>query len=523
MAKYYNKDIVGIISTQYIGDGSSIKLNWTTAYNEDRTKKIAYNIYQSSALEYYNENHFFNNPPQFVSIGNSTTATLTDFTPGDTLYFGIRAVEYGSDVDPTFLQDMFSIKAYSQSLLATDLDENSTEVELIDASLFPDYGIIKVGVELIYYATKTGNVLTDIIRGYLNSKVRIHQIDGYDGFHTWNNVVSYWLGNEEQNTKVFRVTNEFDWENEKFIVVDGYHQKLFDNLNTDHSANEEVVSQFPSYDYAGYHRTNIEDLLNGGCQSSYFGGYQGCSDGYGVNNQTRGLNLNEQNAQRQEMLLETTGKPAVLLQRMWTGITNKSYMPMSEYQDDRMPEGHGTEFLTGFSQRFFERRSDGRILISIENYEEIVKQTEAGLESETNLSAWTLSWPVLKMRDIIILFDPADNEEFRYEVTKVSRSVLLNNVKGAQKFSLTRIRKTDPAYQLLYIKDTKFLPSVIQTSVAGFAGLPMHSHSFKRNESGGFNQMVGVSAGHGHTLTYIASQGKFVTSTILGHYHEVII
>lgn len=225
MAKYYNKDIVGIRSTQYIGDGSSIKLNWTTAYNEDRTKKIAYNIYQSSALEYYNENHFFNNPPQFVSISNSTTATLTDFTPGDTLYFGIRAVEYGTDVDPALLQDMFSIKAYSQSLLAADLDENSTEIELIDASLFPDYGIIKVGVELIYYATKTGNVLTDIIRGYLNSKVRIHQIDGYDGFHTWNNVVSYWLGNEEQNTKVFRCTNEFDWENEKFIPVDRISSK----------------------------------------------------------------------------------------------------------------------------------------------------------------------------------------------------------------------------------------------------------------------------------------------------------
>ena len=56
------------------------------------------------------------------------------------------------------------------SLLSADLSEAAREIELEDASLFPDRGYVKVGRELIKYEKKEGNRLTGCERSLLASK-----------------------------------------------------------------------------------------------------------------------------------------------------------------------------------------------------------------------------------------------------------------------------------------------------------------------------------------------------------------
>ena len=94
----------------------------------------------------------------------------------------------------------------------------------------------------------------------------------------------------------------------------------------------------------------------------------------------------------------------------------------SEYPDDRCPFCYGTKFVFGFEQYFNPRRSDGRILVRTSPTAERLKMYEAGMESEFPQDMWTLTVPTIKMRDIIVLFDQDGNEEFRYEVSDVTRN-----------------------------------------------------------------------------------------------------
>ena len=60
---------------------------------------------------------------------------------------------------------------------------------------------------------------------------------------------------------------------------------------------------FPLYDYCGYHRTDPVLLLNGTCVGSYIGGQMGGIDAFGNYSLYRGMSLQEQNTQRQDVLL----------------------------------------------------------------------------------------------------------------------------------------------------------------------------------------------------------------------------
>jgi hypothetical protein len=359
-------------------------------------------------------------------------------------------------------------------------------------------------------------------RGYNNTIPRQHTINGFDGQDTWStNVPIVAVGEDTRWDIIFACQSRFEYPSYQFTITDGYHQVNKDLLSTDLSAADAANVTFPMYDYAGYHRTDPVQILNGTCIGSYIGGEMGCIDGYGNYNILRGLSLQDQNTQRQDILLSVTGRNAVLLRRVNTGITCACYLPSSENQDDRCPLCYGTKFVFGYEQYFNPRSSDGRIKVRPGPTAENLKRYEAGLESEFPLDLWTLTVPTIKTRDVLILFDQDDNEEFRYEVADVTRNNTILGLDGGQHLKVFRVRKFDPIYQIRAFRNTAMFPSKLNTSIGFVTGIPPHSHEIVINEKTTsltqINQTTAVAQGHNHPII----NGEVME--VLGHTHLIIL
>lgn len=522
---YYTTINAGLDAASSLGDGYTINLKWFKAYPTNIANKIAYNIYYSTIKE-----NVFSEGIKFVSTDESLEANIINLTPGQNYYFSVRPLEY----DPAVLDLNISLpiaydnlKIYPTSLLREDITAYDLIIPLVDVTDFPSSGLIKIGVELIrYLSVDTFNknlVLTDFMqRGYNRSKITGHTVDGYDGYYYRDPAVSiFGLLESNEYDNIYRCQSRFEYPNYQYTETDGYHQVTKDILTSDLAASDEINSELKPYDYSGYHRTDPVLLLTGACVGSYIGGEMGCIDGYGNYNILRGMSLQEQNNQRQEILLSVTGKPAVLIKRMRTGITCSCYRPSSEYADDRCPFCFGTKFVFGYEQYFNPKRSDGRILVRPGPAEDNLKMLDAGLESEFNVELWTLSTPTIKNRDVIVMFDVEGNEEFRYEVMSVTRNNTIVSLQGGQKLRVQRIRKTDPAYQIRIFRDTSMFPSKLNTTLGMAPSIPPHTHEIVINEKVGsisqINQTTSVMQGHNHPIV----NGEVMI--VLGHTHSIIL
>lgn len=359
-------------------------------------------------------------------------------------------------------------------------------------------------------------------RGYDNTVARQHTVAGFDGLDFWDPAVPvFTIGESSMFDRVFMCQSRFEYPNHPFTMVDGYRQVLQDTLSTDLSAADAANVTFPMYDFAGYHRTDPVQLLNGTCIGSYIGGEMGCIDGYGNYQILRGLSLQDQNTQRQDVLLSITGRDAILIRRVHTGITCACYLASSEYQDDRCPMCYGTKFVFGYEQYFNPRSSNGRIKVRPGPTPEGLKMYEAGLESEFPLDLWTLTVPTIKMRDVIVLFDQDGNEEFRYEVAEVTRNNTIVGLEGGQRLRVFRVRKTDPIYQIRIFRDSSMFPSKLNTSISFVPGIPPHTHEIVISEKiisvAQINQTTAVSASHNHPIV------NGIVMEVLGHSHTIII
>ena len=475
--KYVPPKISGLQKVSCSSDGQAVTLTWTKAYPNPYNFTLGYNIYYSTIKE-----DLWKEGPKYLVTANKNSIELLDFTPGDSYYFGVRATQFDPElVSLIGLPTVGVANIYPEASLLVNMTETDTVAYIDDINSFPNYGIIQIGVELISYTNKDipSGSLTGLTRGILRTQPRPHTTDGYDGYDQWDPFVKFFKGYEEQNTVSFQEVINFAYPNYAFTAADGYKYSkdiVYSNLNNVDS-NE---SDFPKYDLVGWRRTNPKDYLTGKCIGSYFGGEIYCADGYdGVGRQIRGVSVNDENNRREELLLEQTGKEAVLLRRYHTGVRCKCFLGEVEQPDDRCPNCFGTGFSVGYEQFFNSRRSDGRILVRIDTADEDIPVQEAGLENIYSPSGWTLVYPVIKDRDIIILYDPYNKnlEEARYEILNVTRNALFYGLYGAQKFKLQRIRKTDSAYKIKVFSDSSMMPSKVTTSInMGGMFLP-HSHS----------------------------------------------
>lgn len=525
MSYYLSPIRVGLDAVSSLGDGYSINIRWFQAYPTITTNSIAYHIYYATIKE-----EVFSEGVKFVSVDTALEANIIDLNPGQEYFFSVRPVEYNPDnynlaADLPIAHD--NLRFYPSSLLRDDITSTDLVIPLIDVEGFPDEGVIKIGTELIQYSTVDTStkdlLLTDLLqRGFDFTYARSHAVDGYDGYYNWDPIVTmFTAGEDSEFDRIFVSQCRFEYPNFSFTMADGYQQVLQDTLSTDLSASDAFNVTFPTYDYAGYHRTDPSQLLNGTCVGSYIGGEMGCIDGYGNIQILRGFSLQEQNNQRQEILLNVDGRPVVLIKRVQRGIVCSCYNASSEYPDDRCPFCYGTKFVFGYEQYFNPRRSDGRILVRPGPTEENLKIYEAGLESEFPVDLWTLTVPTIKTRDVLVMFDMDDNEEFRYEVMGVTRNNTIAGLQGGQKFKAMRIRKTDPAYQIRVFRNTAEFPSKLNTSIGFVPGIVPHTHEIVINEGilsvSQINQTTAVSQGHNHPIV----NGQVME--VLGHTHTIIL
>lgn len=362
-------------------------------------------------------------------------------------------------------------------------------------------------------------------RGYNGTTATEHLVSGFDGYNFLNPIISnITIVESDLWDRIHQVESRYEYPNFPFVTSDGYKQVPVDYLSTDLAFDDSVNVLFPEYPFAGWHRTDPVLLLSGICVGSYIGGQMGCIDAFGNFNMYRGLNLEAQNTQRQDVLLSVTGRSACLVKRQQTGTVCNCYLNKSEYQDDRCPFCYGTKFVFGYEQYFNPRSSDGRIMVRVGPTPENLKPFEGGLESVFSLDMWTLTVPTIHTRDFLILFDEDGNEEFRYEVMDVIRNQLILNQYGAQHLKTSRVRKTDPIYQFRAFRDTSMFPQTISTTLTSVPGaLPFHSHDVQVNEHdpSGFSQTSSVNSGHNHPI--LITNGFPTLMEVLSHTHQIIL
>src|SRR5690606_33447256 len=197
---YANPRFKGIKFVSSKGDGNTIVLEWNKAYTKSNNYKICYNIYYSTIYE-----DVFTEGVKYVCIDQHTTnAELTGFEPGQVYYFAVRPAEY----DPSFmnLNDLDGpsdkIKIYTSGILDSDISDEDLYIPVKNISEWPNYGIIKIGVELIKYSNKDiveGSLVCLNIsdRGFYNTKISLHKVDGFDGTDTHSPIITFWNGFEE--------------------------------------------------------------------------------------------------------------------------------------------------------------------------------------------------------------------------------------------------------------------------------------------------------------------------------------
>lgn len=526
MVYYLTPINVGINQVASLGDGTTISINWFRAFPTIATNLVGYHIYFSTEKE-----KVYSEGVKFISLGNALEANITDLEPGQEYWFSVRPIEYSSSSNTDSLPIAYDdLRYYPSSLLRENLGDQDLIIKLLDTTGFVAPGIIKIGAELIRF-NSVDAVNNNLIvanfgdRGVNNTYIRSHSVSGYDGRHTYNPFVSLFIGGESNKyDRIYACQSRFEYPNFPFTMVDGYRQVTKDLLNTDLSISDEYNEDFTSYDYSGWHRTDPTLLLNGTCVGSYIGGERGCIDGYGNFQRTRGLDLQNQNNQNQEQLIELTGKKAVLLRRQMTGKTCPCYLASSEYPDDRCPFCHGTKFIVGYTQYFNPRESDGKIWVRPDVTDETLKTLEAGLESEYNLKMWTLTVPTIKTKDIIVMFDQAGNEEFRYEVLSVTRNSTILGLQGAQKLNTARIRKFDQSYMIKSFSDTSTMPEWINTGIGYAIGsVAPHVHQIRKNEHdpSTWEQNTQVAEGHNHVV-YVDENGELKVLEAMGHTHTIV-
>lgn len=520
MPYYLIKTRFGLQDANSSGDGYSINLRWYTAYPNSPTNNIAYAIYWDT-----NQDNVLTSEPKYISVDEKTEYTFLDFVPGQLYFFNLRPIEYNSLTSNinNLIDYGNGLKILPMSLLRENIDAYQLTIPLEDTTNFPSSGLVRVGYELIEYENITDNDLNATLRGANGTYALSHTTDGYDGYNYLCPDVVLYIGDEiSLFDKVMMCQSRFEYPNYAYLDGYGYKQQETDLLNTDLTASEEQNEGFPYFSYTGWRRRDPSKLLAGECVGSYIGGYQFCADGYnGVGTMLRPVSFQEANNQRQEVLLEQTADPVVLLSLQTTGIRCACFQPSSEYPDDRCKLCFGRGFALSYNQFFNNRRSDGRILVRFGPADEDIKMYEAGLESEFTTEAWTLTIPTIKDRDILVRYDLADNEEYRYEVLSVNRQRTVLRQTGGQKMRVQRIRKTDIAYQIPVFKNTELTPQDLDMSLASGPGLIPHKHTIRINEKSItlFNQVSSQSQGHSHQVKFNSNTGLLEVLPVLGHTH----
>jgi hypothetical protein len=512
------------------GIGTQVDVHWKQAapYNPDDI--IYYNVYFSSERE-----QVFQIDPEFLVDGFS--ATIGGFSPGDSIFLGVRASEFNPNRFTTngLIQAGENMYFYPLTSLISDISTVTMSIPVDSTDGFPNSGIIQIEEELIKYSSISANNFIVAVSG------RGTDNTGIDN-HSSGSEVKVYKGREDSNVRVITVTPSFQKPNYALTWrlrdaygddgyrdgydgygIDGYYgyrQEKYDSITTDGYSNDQS-GEFPRLDYCGTYRPRSpKTFMSGQCIGSYFGGVQARFDSNGNRYLVKETNVQTHMLQREELLLETTGEPFVLLRRMWTGVRCACVMLRQEHPDARCPICFATGFVSGYNQFFNSRSVDRRILVRVEpSPDDLDIVDSGGLTPNYSPSCWTLPYPMIKDRDVLIRFNADGTEEFRYEILSVDRVRSFFGQNAAQKFKIIRLPKTDQVYQFPVTRKYSQYPNVLYTSSNIGPGLKQHSHNFVvpvgMTDFSKLKVATFESEGHNHIII------NGIVYDVLGHTHTL--
>jgi methionine-rich copper-binding protein CopC len=431
----------GIKKTSDLGCGDSIRVEW----HNPIVRSVNY---ESFLLLYKNESRLstFDGDPSYIAPSTVTQGDISGLIPGDTISYGVRAMEATLDVwDLSGMQEMddglYIIPGRaSVSISATETD---LRIEVDSTSGWPESGLIKIGNEVMRYTSILSDSDTFVIhddgRGLFGSTAGVY-VEGDE--------VSLFVACQDNNSVILMATPSYH---------DGYQSGREINstgiIVPDFSDNDSKV--FQGFDFCGYHHPLPQQVLQNEKCGSYLGG---------EHNGWRGMDLYDRMLNREEVLLDQTGEPIILLRRIWDGEKCSCAHTRRDHPKLKScAECFGTTYVGGYSQFLNQRRADKRIMMSFKEAPEDLKHGDhEQLQQEFEPGAWTLPMPAIKDRDVLVRFDFTDDIEYIYEVLDSSREKILYRHFGRQNLKLKRMDKTDILYTLIKsaIIDNTLLPTI---------------------------------------------------------------
>lgn len=409
------------------GDGNSLLVEWNTPVRRDFRKEVFTLIYENPIrLQVFDQ-------PKYLAASGVLSAIIRDYESSKPLSFAARAVEFSGGffkVNGMEVVDTGFYRLPSATELVATLEDDGLVIAVESVDGYPEAGFLLIGVEVIRYTAvdrlnHTFSVPTNG-RALLNTSAASYLI---------GDKVELFLRCTDDNTVIITATPTYH---------DGYASGREINAEglvvTDFSDNDKYF--FQGFDFCGYHQALPQETLTGKNDKDC-GSYLG-----GEFNGLRGFNLYDRMLNREEVLLDQTGEPVILLKRIWKGETCSCMDPRALHPKMRSCENcYGTGFEGGFTQYLNLRREDRRIMVHFnESPEDLLLGDKDHLIQGFEPNGWTLPIPAVKDRDLLLRFDITNDLEFIYEIQNVSREKILFRQYGRQTFTLKRLDKTDVVY-----------------------------------------------------------------------------
>lgn len=423
----------GIKKASNIGDGKTIEVTWN---------QIATRSYQSEgfALIYQNEKRLeiFDHDPQYIATPGIEEALIPNLKTGTTYSFAVRAMESYKDtinVDGMEVVDARGVYKIPQRSKVKDMVQASDNIIYADTiEGYPKSGFLLIGREIIRY---NGLLISE--NAFLISPNGRGVSGTTPGIYLPGDEIRLFLQCTDSNTAIVMSTPTHD--------LDGYGFDRERNgiglVVTDYEDNDAKYTM--PYDFCGYHRAEPHKTLNGidDC-GSYLGGEYG---GF------RGMNLFDRLVAREEVLLNSTGEPVILLKRIWRGQTCSCMDSRRTHPKVKScKECFGTGYVGGYTQYSNRRRNDRLIMLAFGDATEDLKLgSHQSLEQEMEPTAWTIPMPAIRDRDLIVRFDFTGDVEFIYEVLNITKEKAIFRHFTRQRLALKRLDKTDIVYTYPYL------------------------------------------------------------------------
>jgi hypothetical protein len=411
------------------GDGSRMTIEWHKPVSRSYRADSYVLLYESvSRLE------VFDAQPKYLATGDAQATTIGGYKTGVTMSFAARSLEtYRSAINPEGMvevaEGIYSIP--DEIDIVGVVDSNDNVITVNSTVGFPSSGVLIINnSEVVRYISKTNTsfILLQGGRGLNNTSAEVH-ISG--------DKVRMFLECQDSNTAIVMATPHYDSNTQS-----GREIKNTGLVVTDYTDNDR--KHFQGFDFCGYHRAMPQNTLSG---KDDCGSYLG-----GEFNGQRGMNLFDRMLNREEVLLDQTGEPVILLRRNWDG--EKCSCSTSRRNHPKVKgckKCFGTGYLGGYSQHLNRRREDLRTMVQFGDTKEDLKLgPHQHLEQDYEPQCWTLPTPAIRDRDLIIRFDYNDDIEYFYEVLSTTKDKLFFRHYTRQRLSLKRLDKTDIVYTFKY-------------------------------------------------------------------------